>query len=63
LLLDEPTSSLDPKSIAAIEKLVQSLKSRHTILWVTHQYDQVKSIADQVLAIEEGQVFPLHVLM
>lgn len=63
LLLDEPTSSLDPKSSAAIEKLVQSLKSRHTILWVTHQYDQVKSFADQVLAIEEGQVSPLHVLM
>jgi phosphate transport system ATP-binding protein len=56
LLMDEPTSSLDPKSTAAIEKLVQSLKNRHTILWVTHQHDQAHSIADRVLVLEEGQV-------
>ncbi len=61
LLMDEPTSSLDPKSTAAIEKLVQSLKNRHTILWVTHQHDQAQSIADQVLVIEKGQVLPLSV--
>ena len=55
LLMDEPTSSLDPKSSAAIEKLVQTLKSRHTILWVTHQHDQAQSISDRVLVLEEGQ--------
>ena len=59
LLMDEPTSSLDPKSTAAIEKLVQSLKNNHTILWVTHQHDQAQSIADRVLILEEGQVRPL----
>jgi len=56
LLMDEPTSSLDPKSTAVIEKLVQSLKNSHTILWVTHQHDQAHSIADRVLALEEGQI-------
>lgn len=60
LLMDEPTSSLDPKSTAAIERLAQSLKSRHTILWVTHQHDQAQSIADRVLVIENGQVTPLN---
>jgi len=60
LLMDEPTSSLDPKSTAAIEKLVQSLKNRHTILWVTHQHDQAQAISDQVLGIEKGQVLPLN---
>lgn len=55
LLMDEPTSSLDPKSTAAIERLVQSLKDRHTILWVTHQHVQAQSIADRVLVIENGQ--------
>ena len=59
LLMDEPTSSLDPKSTAAIEKLVQSLKNNHTILWVTHQHDQAQSIADRVLVLEEGRVRPL----
>lgn len=60
LLMDEPTSSLDPKSTAAIEKLVQSLKKRHTILWVTHQHEQAQSIADRVLAIEKGQILSLN---
>jgi phosphate transport system ATP-binding protein len=59
LLMDEPTSSLDPKSTAAIERLAQSLKARHTILWVTHQHHQAHSIADKVLVIENGQVTPL----
>ncbi len=59
LLMDEPTSSLDPKSTAAIEKLAQSLKNSHTILWVTHQHDQARSIADRVLIIDNGQVFPV----
>ncbi|MBC8287796.1 MAG: phosphate ABC transporter ATP-binding protein [Nitrospinae bacterium] len=63
LLMDEPTSSLDPKSTAAIERLVQSLKNRHTILWVTHQHAQAQSIADQVLVIERGQVSPLRTPM
>lgn len=56
LLMDEPTSSLDPKSTEMIEKLVQSLKNRHTILWVTHQHDQARSIADRVLVLEEGRI-------
>ena len=59
LLMDEPTSSLDPKSTTAIERLVQSLRSRHTILWVTHQHEQAQSIADRVLVIDKGQVAPL----
>ncbi len=59
LLMDEPTSSLDPKSTEAIEKLVQSLKNSHTILWVTHQHDQAQAIADRVLVLEKGQVRPL----
>ena len=59
LLMDEPTSSLDPKSTEAIEKLVRSLKNSHTILWVTHQHDQAQSIADRVLVLEQGQIRPL----
>jgi phosphate transport system ATP-binding protein len=58
LLMDEPTSSLDPKSTAAIERLVQSLKNNHTILWVTHQHDQAQSIADRVLVLEKGEIRP-----
>jgi phosphate transport system ATP-binding protein len=59
LLMDEPTSSLDPKSKAVIERLVQSLKNRHTILWVTHQHEQAQSIANRVLVIEKGKLVPI----
>ena len=58
LLMDEPTSSLDPKSTEVIEMLAQSLKANHTILWVTHQQAQAHSIADQVLVIKDNQVSP-----
>lgn len=56
LLLDEPTSSLDPVSTEAIEKLVLSLKGEVTIVFVTHNLDQAKRISDQVIRIEKGLV-------
>jgi len=55
LLLDEPTSSLDPNACAGIEELITGLKSRCTILMVSHYQDQVKRIADSVLELAEGK--------
>ncbi|CCQ89975.1 Phosphate ABC transporter, ATP-binding protein [Nitrospina gracilis 3/211] len=52
LLMDEPTSALDPKSARAIEELILSLKSRHTIVWVTHQVEQARRTADCILRME-----------
>jgi phosphate transport system ATP-binding protein len=49
LLMDEPTSSLDPESTAAIESLIQSLKSRHTILLVTHLHEQAEKVSDNLI--------------
>jgi phosphate transport system ATP-binding protein len=40
LLMDEPTSALDPRSTAAIEELLLRLKTRHTIVIVTHNITQ-----------------------
>lgn len=48
LLMDEPTSSLDPRSTGAIEELVQELKARHTIVLVTHDLGQAHRVADWV---------------
>jgi phosphate transport system ATP-binding protein len=47
LLLDEPASALDPISTAAIEELMKSLKSRYTIVIVTHNMQQAARVADQ----------------
>ena len=49
LLLDEPTSSLDPESAAAIESLIESLKTHHTILLVTHLHEQAEKVSDNLI--------------
>jgi len=55
LLLDEPTSSLDAGAGAVIEELLLSLKSRCTLLMVSHYLDQLKRIADTVVELSEGK--------
>ena len=49
LLLDEPTSSLDPESAVAIESLIESLKTHHTILLVTHLHEQAEKVSDNLI--------------
>jgi phosphate transport system ATP-binding protein len=46
LLLDEPTSALDPVSTSKIEDLLTELKSRRTIIMVTHNMQQAARISD-----------------
>lgn len=46
LLLDEPCSALDPIATAKIEDLLFDLKSRYTIVIVTHNMQQAARIAD-----------------
>jgi phosphate transport system ATP-binding protein len=47
LLLDEPASALDPISTTAIEELLHTLKSRYTIVIVTHNMQQAARVADR----------------
>lgn len=54
LLLDEPCSSLDPKSTAKIEELLESLKESMTIIIVTHNMQQAKRIADEIAFFDSG---------
>ncbi len=56
LLLDEPTSSLDETSVRVIEQLLLELKSRCTIILVSHYMDQVKRIADNNLVLSDRQL-------
>ena len=56
LLMDEPTSALDPHSCRAIESLIVSLKGRHTVVVVTHNLDQVRKTADEVVFVCGGQI-------
>lgn len=57
LLLDEPTSTLDPRSQSQIIDLLQQWKgSSKTIVTATHQLEIVEDIADRLVVLEAGQV-------
>jgi len=56
ILLDEPTSSLDPVSSRAIEEMMLDLKKNYTIVFVTHNIQQAKRIADRIVFMCEGEI-------
>ena len=54
ILLDEPCSALDPVSTARIEDLLFELKSRYTIVIVTHNMHQAARVSDYTAFLEDG---------
>ncbi len=56
LLMDEPCSALDPISTAHIEDLLFELKSRYTIVIVTHNMQQAARISDFTAFMEMGDL-------
>ena len=57
LLLDEPTSNLDPAATAAIERLVEEVKARGTrIIMTTHDIGQARRLATEVLFLHQGRL-------
>lgn len=58
LLLDEPTSELDPKSTEQIFNIVKKLNLDHglTILLVEHRISRVLEFADRLVILSEGQI-------
>jgi phosphate transport system ATP-binding protein len=59
LLLDEPTSSLDSQAGEVIESLLLALRERCTLVMVSHYQDQVRRVADCILALSGGKIQPL----
>src|ERR1035438_9368226 len=56
LLLDEPTSSLDPVATESIEKLVRALIPDITVIIVTHNLAQASRIADRTIFLNAGRM-------
>jgi putative ABC transport system ATP-binding protein len=57
LLMDEPTSALDPEARRSIEALARRLAERGlTLIWVSHDLDQVARIADRTIVLVGGRV-------
>ncbi len=56
ILMDEPTSSLDPRSSLAIEELIFKLKEKYTVIIITHNLNQARKISDHVVFISDGKI-------
>ncbi len=56
LLLDEPTSSLDPVSTEAVEELLRRLAERVTVVIVTHNLAQARRVSDRMAFFYEGRL-------
>jgi phosphate transport system ATP-binding protein len=61
LLMDEPCSALDPISTAHIEDLLFQLKSKYTIVIVTHNMQQAARISDFTAFMEMGDLIEFGV--
>lgn len=57
LLLDEITSSLDPRSVKEAEALIRKICDQFgvTIIWITHDVEQAKRITDDYCMLKDGQ--------
>jgi phosphate transport system ATP-binding protein len=56
LLLDEPTSSLDPMATESIEKLIRTLVPKITVIIVTHNLAQARRVADRTIFLYQGHL-------
>ena len=57
LIIDEPTSQLDPEGTESVFAIIKTLKEKHkTIILVEHKIDLIAEYADEVLVFKEGRL-------
>jgi ABC-2 type transport system ATP-binding protein len=56
LILDEPTTGLDPNQLTEIRKLIMEVGREKTVLFSTHIMQEVKAICKRVIIINNGQL-------
>ncbi len=56
LILDEPTTGLDPNQLLEIRKLIKEIGKQKTILLSTHIMKEVEAVCDRVIIINKGVV-------
>lgn len=56
LILDEPTTGLDPNQIVEIRHLIKSISHNKTVIFSSHILQEVEALCDRVLVINEGRI-------
>ena len=56
LVLDEPTTGLDPNQIVEIRKLIRELGKEKTVILSTHILPEVEATCDRILIINKGKI-------
>ena len=56
LILDEPTTGLDPNQLIEIRSLIKKVGRKKTVLLSTHIMQEVEAICDRVIIINKGQI-------
>lgn len=56
LILDEPTTGLDPNQIVEIRKLIRELGRKKTVILSTHILPEVEATCDRILIINKGKI-------
>ncbi|MBV8254277.1 MAG: gliding motility-associated ABC transporter ATP-binding subunit GldA [Chitinophaga sp.] len=56
LILDEPTTGLDPNQLAEIRQLIKSLGKDKTVVLSTHIMQEVEALCDRVMIINKGKI-------
>jgi ABC-2 type transport system ATP-binding protein len=56
LILDEPTTGLDPNQLVEIRALIKELGKDKTVLFSTHIMQEVEAVCDRVIIIKKGAV-------
>ncbi|RLD52762.1 MAG: gliding motility-associated ABC transporter ATP-binding subunit GldA [Bacteroidetes bacterium] len=56
LILDEPTTGLDPNQIIEIRNLIKDVGKEKTVMLSTHIMQEVEAICDRVIIINKGQI-------
>lgn len=56
LILDEPTTGLDPNQILEIRKVIKEISKNKTVIFSTHIMQEVQALCDRVIIINKGKI-------
>ncbi|MTI33617.1 gliding motility-associated ABC transporter ATP-binding subunit GldA, partial [Xanthovirga aplysinae] len=56
LILDEPTTGLDPNQLVEIRSLIRTVSKEKTVIFSTHIMQEVQALCDRVIIINQGKI-------